>query len=161
VLVSANSSLTPRGAVLFFGVTAAASLGLAGALAARGFWPILPFAGLELFALGLALGLSMKRGRYREVVSVYGDRIVIERGVGTVEQRLELPRHWTRVELVPAPWRGHPSRLMLSSHGRRWEVGAVLTEAERESLRLRLAELIAGRAPADGTAARSATKEYE
>ncbi len=147
ILVSANSSLTRRGAALFLGVTAAASMMLAGVLTARGFWPVLPFAGLGLFALGMALGLNMKRGRYREFVSVYGDRIVIEKGIGTVEERLELPRHWTRVELVRAPWRGHPSRLLLRCHGRSWEVGAVLTETERESLGPRLAELIAGREP--------------
>lgn len=134
--------------MLFLGVTAAASMVLAGVFTARGFWPVLPFAGLGLFALGMALGLNMRRGRYREFVSVYGDRIVIEKGVGTVEERLELPRHWTRVELVRAPWRGHPSRLLLRCHGKSWEVGTVLTETERESLGLRLAELIAGREPA-------------
>jgi uncharacterized membrane protein len=147
ILVSANSSLTRQGAALFLGVTAAASMVLAGVLTARGFWPVLPFAGLGLFALGVALGLNMKRGMYREFVSVYGDRIVIEKGVGTVEERLELPRHWTRVELVRAPWRGHPSRLLLRCHGKSWEVGAVLTETERESLGPRLAELVAGREP--------------
>ncbi|MGD9386788.1 MAG: DUF2244 domain-containing protein [Gammaproteobacteria bacterium] len=159
VLVSANSSLSRQGAFLFFGVTSAASLLLAGALAAQGFWPVLPFAGIELFALGLALGLSMKRGRYREFVSVYGDRIVIERGAGTMEERVELPRHWTRVELVPSPWRGHPPRLLLCYGTQRREIGAVLTGEERESLRLRLAELIAGTEPADATGRGSRTNE--
>ena len=160
ILVSANASLTPRDAVVFFGVTAAASLLLAGLLAVRGFWPVLPFAGLELFALGLALGLSMRRGRYREFVSVYRDRIVIERGVGAVEERLEMPRHWTRVELVRAPRRGHPSRLLLSCHGKSREVGAVLTETERESLRLRLAELIVGREPGIGNRSADRDERY-
>lgn len=137
----------------------AGSLVLAGALAARGFWPVLPFAGLELFALGLALGLSMRRGRYREFVSVYGDRIVIERGAGAVEERFELPRAWARVALERSPRRGHPSRLLLRCRGRQWEIGAVLTEAERESLRRRLAELVAGMEPADATAGRPVTKE--
>lgn len=159
VLVSANSSLSRREAFLFFGVTSAASLLLAGALAARGFWPVLPFAGLELFALGLALGLSMKRGRYREFVSVYGDRIVIERGAGAMEERFELPRQWTRVELEPSPWRGHPARLLLCHGKERREIGAVLTGSERESLRLRLAELIAGMEPAAATARGGRTKE--
>nr|WP_276611209.1 DUF2244 domain-containing protein [Thioalkalivibrio sp. XN8] len=151
--------MSRQGAFLFFGVTAAASLLLAGALAARGFWPVLPFAGIELFALGLALGLSMKRGRYREFVSVYGDRIVIERGAGAVEERIELPRHWTRVELEPSPWRGHPARLLLCCGRERREIGAVLTGSERESLRQRLAELIAGTGPADATGQAGRTNE--
>lgn len=161
VLVSANSSLTRRNAALFFGVTAAASMLMAAMLAVRGFWPVLPFAGMELFALGLALGLSMRRGRYREFVSVYQDRIVIERGVGAMEERLEIPRHWARVDLERAPWRGHPSRLLLRCHGKSWEVGAVLTEAERESLRPRLEELIGGRKPSAATGERFATNELE
>ncbi len=161
ILVSANSSLTRQGALLFFGVTAGMSLLIAGLLAARGFWPVLPFAGLELFVLGLALGLSQRRGRYREVVSIYPDRIVIEKGVGAVEERFELPRNWTKVELVPARWRGHPSRLLLRCHGKRWEVGAVLTETERQSMRGRLAELIDGRELSHATGERSAAKDCE
>jgi uncharacterized membrane protein len=133
---------------LFFGITAAGSLLLAGLVAYRGFWPVLPFAGLELFALGLALGLSMRRGRYRELVSVHADRVVVEQGIDKVEQRTELPRAWTRVELERAPWPGHPSRLLLRCHGRCCEIGRVLTESERESLGVRLAELIAGTTPA-------------
>lgn len=137
--------------MLFFGITAAASLGFAGVLAAKGFWPVLPFAGLELFALGLALGLTVRRGRYREFVSVYSDRIVIEKGAGQVEERVEIPRAWARLELQRAPWRGHPGRLLVRCHGKSWEVGAVLTETERESLRRRLAELIAETASGQAT----------
>jgi uncharacterized membrane protein len=84
---------------------------------------------------------------------VYGDRIVVEKGVGTVEECFQLPRQWTRVELVRARWHGHPSRLLLRWHGRSLEVGAVLTEAERESLGLRLAELVAGSDAAQAAAA--------
>ena len=134
-------------------MTAAASLVMAGALTVRGFWPVLPFAGLGLFALGVALGLNMRRGQYREFVSVYGDRIVVEKGVGTVEECFQLPRQWTRVELERARWRGHPSRLLLRWRGKSVEVGAVLTEAERASLGLRLAELVAGGAAAQPGAA--------
>ena len=161
ILVSANASLTRQGAALFLGVTAVASLMMAGVLTAHGFWPVLPFAGLGLFALGMALGMNMRRGRYREFVSVYGDRIVVERGVGRLEERFELPRHWTQVERVRAPWRGHPSRLLLRCHGKSWEVGAVLTETERDSLAPRLAELVAGRTPVPATGTRLATNDSD
>jgi uncharacterized membrane protein len=132
---------------------------LAVGLAARGFWPVLPFAGLELFALGVALGMSMRRGRYRELVSVFGDRIVIERGVDAVRERIELPRHWTRVELAASPRRGHPSRLLLACGGKRLEIGAILTEAERVGLQKRLAELVAAREPVGATTAPPAAND--
>ena len=142
--VSANCSLTPRDAVLFFAGVAVGSLTLAVTLAIRGFWPVLPFAGLELLALGAALVVSQRRGRYREVISVFSDRVVIERTDGGRIGRDEFPRAWARVELVAPRHRGHPGRLFVGSHGRRCEVGRALTEEERRSMSGRLKALIAG-----------------
>jgi len=56
------------------------SLGIALLFVARGYWPVLPFAGLELLVLGIALWISMRRGAYREVISIYPDRIEVEKG---------------------------------------------------------------------------------
>lgn len=142
--VSANCALTSRDALVFFAGVATGSLALAGLLAIRGFWPVLPFAGLEILALGLALRLSLKRGRYREVISVFRDRVVVEQGGGAPVTRVEFPRAWARVELEASPYRGHPGRLFVGSHGRRCEVGRTLTEEERRSMSDRLRALIAG-----------------
>jgi uncharacterized membrane protein len=125
----------------------------------HGFWPVLPFAGVELFALGVALGLSLKRGQRREVISVYRDRVLIEKGAGTVEEQLEMPRQWARVVLEQPRWRGHPSRLLVGCHGKRWEIGAALTEAERERLARRLVELINDGAAAGAHEQRPETKD--
>lgn len=144
IFVSARCALDARSAVAFFAFVAVGALALAGVFAARGYWPILPFAGVELFALGFALGLSLRRGRYREVISVFADRVVVEKGEPGRMDYVELPRAWLVVELAASPRRGHPSRLCLGSHGRRCEIGAPLTEAEREGLGARLRELIAG-----------------
>jgi uncharacterized membrane protein len=142
--VSANCSLSPRGALLFFGVTAVGSLAVAGLFAWHGMWPILPFAGLELFALGTALGLSMRRGRYWEVISVHEDRVTIERHGYEPGESVEFARHWAQVELRPSRRPGHPGRLLIRSHGRACEVGVTLTEDERRELADRLRELIGG-----------------
>ncbi len=120
------------------------SVSLAVLLATRGFWPVLPFAGLELLALGLALRVSLRRGRYREVISVFADRVVIEQGSSQPTQVTEFPRAWARVELAESRYRGHPGRLTIGSHGRWCEVGRTLTDEERKSLSHRLRELIAG-----------------
>jgi uncharacterized membrane protein len=142
--VSANCSLTPRDALVFFVGVAVGSLALAVLLAIRGFWPVLPFAGLELLALGAALVVSQRRGRYREVISVFPDRVVIERTDGGRVSRSEFPRAWARVELVASRHRGHPGRLLVGSHGRRCEVGRTLTDEERRSMGERLKSLVAG-----------------
>ena len=142
--VSANCSLTPRDAIVFFAGVAVGSLTLAVSLAIRGFWPVLPFAGLELLALGAALVASQRKGRYREVISVFSDRVVIERTEGGRIGRDEFPRAWARVDLVASRHRGHPGRLFVGSHGRRCEVGRTLTEEERRSMSGRLKALITG-----------------
>ena len=141
--VRANCSLTPRDALVFFAGVAVGSFALAVLLTIRGFWPVLPFAGLELLALGIALYVSQRRGRYREVISVFRDRVVIEQAGGGPSSRVEFPRAWARVELVASPHRGHPGRLFVGSHGRRCEVGRTLTDEERRSMGDRLRELIA------------------
>ena len=141
--VCANNSLSPRGALLFMAITALAVFTLSGLLAFQGFWPVLPFAGLELFLLGLALGMSLRRGRRREIISVDADRVrVTLETPGRPPVTREFSRHWARVERRAAPRRGHPGRLLIASHGRSVEVGSMLTEDERRSLGRRLAELI-------------------
>lgn len=143
ILVSANCSLTPGMAVVFFLGVATGSLSVAMYFVWHGFWPVLPFAGLELAALGGALWLSQRRGRYREVISVFEDRVCVEKGSGGPEEVFDMPRTWVRVVRERGRRRGHPGRLYLTSHGRRVEIGHPLTETERESLGRRVTELLA------------------
>ena len=48
---------------------------VAAAWALKGYWLNLPFAGLELVVLGIALAITVRRGRYREVIR-FGKRYV-------------------------------------------------------------------------------------
>ena len=115
---------------------------VAGGFAAAGYWPILPFAGLELLALGAALYWSMRQGRNRELIRVDDRLVTVQRYPGGEQDEIEFARHWTRVELVPAGSRHWPSRLMLRSRGRSVEIGSFLTDSERLGLKKRLAEVI-------------------
>ena len=146
--VSANCSLSQRGAWIFFGVVAASSLAVAGFFAWHGFWPVLPFAGLELlvlgFVLGVVLGYSMRQGSQREVISVYADQVVVQRETADGRDEARFQRHWAHTRLVPPRGRARRSRLILCAHGREWEVGAMLNESARASLGRRLADLVGG-----------------
>lgn len=137
-----NCSLTPRAATLFFLGIVAVSLGVAGSFAAAGYWPILPFAGLELLALGLALRWSMRHGRTREYICVDERRVRIRKAGVNRLREYEFARPWTRVELRRPASPNWPSRLLLSSMGRSVEIGAFLTEDERDGLKQRLDELL-------------------
>lgn len=140
--LSPNCSLTPRSATLFFASVTAVCLPVALACAAAGLWPVLPFAGAELLGLGLALHLSLRRGRVREYIRVdERDVTVGRREAGrAVEHRFARP--WTRVRLRRARVASWPSRLLVGAMGRSVEVGAFLTEGERRRLGRRLSEVI-------------------
>ncbi len=128
--------------MLFFLSIVAVSLGVAGGFALAGYWPILPFAGLELLGLGLALCWSMRHARTREYISV-DERHVRVRKAGVKRlQEYEFARPWTRVELRRPASPNWPSRLLLSSMGRSVEVGNFLTEDERDGLKKRLDEVL-------------------
>ena len=137
-----NCALTWRGALFFYAFVSASSLGVAIYFTVHGYWPVLPFAGLELAALGVALWISMQRGAYREIISIYPDRIVIEKGRPNANESTVFPLHWAHVNLRHLRTASHPSKLTISSHGRSCEIGACLTESERLGLSRRLEELI-------------------
>lgn len=111
----------------------------------HGFWPVLPFAGLELAAVGWALAVSMRRSRYREVVSFSEERVSIEFGVAGqgAAARVEWPRAWTRVWLEKDGSRRHaPTRLVFGSSAQRVVVARCLTDEEREALLIRFKNLL-------------------
>ncbi len=137
-----NCSLTRRTATIFFLCIATVSLGIAGSFAAAGYWPILPFAGLELAALGAALWFSMRQGRMRELIRVDESNVTVRKSHGDQVHEYEFQRPWTRVHLQRSSAGNWPSRLSLRSMGRSVVVGAFLTDEERDGLRHRLTEVI-------------------
>jgi uncharacterized membrane protein len=137
-----NCSLTPQGARLFVGSLAAVTFGVAGFFALQGFWPVLPFAGLEIGLLAWAVRASMRRGSEREVIVVSEAQVVIERRSPSGSRLSVFPRHWARVTLRDPQRARYPSRLTIESHGRACEVGRFLTEDERRSLAARLVQLV-------------------
>jgi uncharacterized membrane protein len=137
-----NSSLSPRAACVFYLSVAAVSLGIATSFAMLGYWPILPFAGLELLGLGAAMLTCQRRAQAREYISVDAHSVVVsKRGPGW-KRDYRLARPWTRVDLQAAGVAHWPSRLLLRCSGRSVEVGTFLTEDERRGLRARLREVI-------------------
>lgn len=119
------------------------SLAIGVFFASRGFWPVLPFAGLEVGAFVAALWVSLKGNRYREVLTFAGNCVRIE--FGTVGQgaqsSIELRRDWMRVVVEAGPHRNSPTRLLLKSFGQCVEVARCITDEERERLGARIRNL--------------------
>lgn len=144
LVIGPNASLSARQALVFFAGTGGVCLSIAAVFAAFGFWPILPFAGLELAALGAALAVAMRRNRYREVVVFDGAQVRIEFGlVGEgMRARCEWPRSATRVWLERGSHATGPTGLVLACGASRVTLATCLTDAERASLAARLKELL-------------------
>jgi uncharacterized membrane protein len=137
-----NCSLTVRGARVFFASACLVPLGLGGFLALKGFWPILPFAGLEMALLAWALKVSLERRFHSQTITVTHACVTIESRERAANERVVFPRHWAQVKLRRPAASLHPSRLTIESHGRQCELGSFLTEEERRGLALRLQRLV-------------------
>lgn len=144
LVIGPNASLSPRQALSFFSGIGLICIGIAAVFAAQGYWPVLPFAGLELLALGVALVVVLRRNRYREVLWFEGERVRLECGmVGQGAQaRLEWPRSSLRVWIEPGPHATSPTQLVLACGPQRTVIGGCLTDAERAALARRLKELV-------------------
>ena len=90
-----NCSLSVRGARLFFVAACIAPFGIAGFLALRGFWPILPFAGLEMALLAWALAVCLERRFHSQTITVTEDDVHIERARSEHREPVCFEEHWS------------------------------------------------------------------
>ena len=144
-VIRPNRSLTWLQAGVFFGLCVLLSFGIGVAFFVRGLPLVLPFSGIEMLALGIALYLSMRDASRQEVVSIGAHRITVEFGCRRPETLFELSRAWVQVVLERPAGTWHPSRLTLRSHGREIEIGSFLTEDERQALGRELARCVTPR----------------
>ena len=115
IVIRPNCNFTGRGALLLFLAMTFPVLVVAIAWALRGYWLILPFAGLELVVLGIALAITVHRGGYREVIR-FGTRFVgVRRGYAGRQEHVEFPRPRTRAWIEPGPSPALPGRLFLGA----------------------------------------------
>jgi len=140
--VRPNCSLSPRGTWVFLMSAGAASLGPGIVLLAMGYWPVLPFAGIEFLALTSATWWSIRKGQYREVIELRDDKVTIEKFSHTGRARMEAPVHWCSVSLMAGEHRWSPRKLVLRAGLQDCEVASCLTESERFQLWQRLHTLI-------------------
>ena len=140
--ISPNCSLTPHGALVFFGIVCLGSFGIAAILTFMGYWPVLPFAGLEMAVLAWALKASLERRHHHEIITISDSEVRVAMRDRAQTREVVFPRHWAQVKLRRPVSGLHPSHLIIESHGRRFEVGSFLTEEERRGLAKRLTRLI-------------------
>lgn len=106
IIARPNQSASWEANVYTLLALAVPTLGIAVLLTSLGAWPVLPFAGLELLALGAALYRVNYRQQYRQVVTFRGDSVDIDKGYRSPEQHWHLARSHTGLTITtPArPW---------------------------------------------------------
>lgn len=130
-----NDSLSPAGRRWFFISILVVSFGIAAGWALNGAWYVLPFAGLEMAVLYLALVVLARHAGDRESIAIDEDRVLVERTRMGRSVRHEFSRHWAQVVLARS---GSKSALRMRSHGREVEIGEFLTDAQREAVAIDL-----------------------
>ena len=114
-----NCSVTPAQLGWFYASLCVVSLGIAAFFWLQGATLILPFAWLELAAVGLAFLVYARHASDGERISLKGRQLVVELENAGQLQRAEFNRDWVRVE----PVADDRSLIQLSGQGRRVNVG--------------------------------------
>ncbi len=118
-LLRRNCSVTPAQLVRLYLSLCVVSLGIATLFWFQGARMIMPFAWLELLAVGAAFIVYARHARDGEKITLAGPRLVVELDHGGRTERAEFSREWVRVE----PRSGDGSLIEVSGQGRRVVVG--------------------------------------
>lgn len=108
IVAKPNQSANWRTNLLVLIALAIPSLGIAIAFALLGAWPILPFAGLELMALGSALYYVNWKLQYRHVITLSENEVRIDKGFYLPRRSWQFSRQGTGLAITPEkhPWEG-------------------------------------------------------
>jgi uncharacterized membrane protein len=131
-LLKRNCSATPRQMLGFFGSLAVLSLAIGAFFWIQGATLVMPFAWIELSALGVALVLYARHATDSESIHLRPGRLTVEYACGRHVEHVEFAPAWVRVE----PELGDRSLIELSGQGRRIAVGRFV----RPELRRQLAD---------------------
>lgn len=140
-----HRSLTPRGFVAFFGITAAlVAVPLVAILGSPVLWMILPFVAVTFWAAWAAIARNTRDGaRLSEELTLAPDRIALtHRPLRGPVSTWEANPHWVRLAIRPEGG-PVPDYLTLRGGGREVELGAFLSDGERRALHADLAERLA------------------
>ncbi len=129
-LIKRNCSVTPVQLVRLYISLCVVSLGIAGLFWMQGARMIMPFAWLELLAVGTAFVVYARHARDGEKITLHGPRLVVELENGGRTERAEFARDWVRVE----PRSGDGSLIEVSGQGRTVVVGRHLRPELRPAL---------------------------
>ena len=123
---------------MFMGGFSILTLAIAIVFVIQGYWPILPFAGLEITVVGIAFWYMSRKAQDYDLITIENQQVSVVQRRDNIEQHFEFDRYWARIELVAGDRPMHAPRLMLGSHGKQVEIARALPQEGREALADRL-----------------------
>lgn len=136
-----NSSLTPECKVLAVAAIGLISLVIALFFALMGAWFVLPFAGLELVAVGYAFYYVHCHSCDYERIVIVNDQVSIETKSYKTYHQTRFNRYWVKVLLKQMP--GGDQALFFRSHGKEVMFGhCFMTSEERVKLASQLKQQV-------------------
>ena len=118
-LLKRNCSVTPAQLACLYASLCIVSVGIAGFFWSQGVRMIMPFALMELVAVGAAFWVYARHATDGERIVLQGAQLVVELESGGRVERAEFNREWVRVE----PKSGDGSLIEVSGQGRSVRVG--------------------------------------
>lgn len=118
-LLKRNCSSTPRQMLGGYAAICCVSMAIALFFWQQGATLVMPFAGIEMLALGAALVVYSRHATDCEQIRLQVDSLTVEQVFGGRVERAEFAPDWVRVE----PEQGDRSLIELSGQGRRIAVG--------------------------------------
>lgn len=131
LLLKRNCSITPSGLLWVYGLIAVATMGIAAAFAAFGAWMVLPFAGIEIVALGVAFALNGRHAGDYERIQLGEGMLKVEVRESDSVRCHEFNPAWASVRVAGV---GSGMRVLLGVPGRSLEIGRHLQEQGRLEL---------------------------
>jgi uncharacterized membrane protein len=129
-LLRRNCSMTPAQVMAFYLSLSAWSLAIAGAFWWRGATLVLPFAGIEILAVGAALFVYARHATDRERVTLEPGRLTVECTIGRRTDVADFAPAWVRIE----PEHGDRSLIEVSGQGQRISFGRFVRPELRRAL---------------------------
>ena len=124
LLLKRNCSIAPGALACVFAAIAVAVLGIGIGFAIAGAWLILPFAGLEVVALGAAFVLQARHATDYERIELAAGRLSVEVGEAERVAKYEIDARGARIEM-------QGPHVVLRAAGEAVEIGRHLGEEAR------------------------------
>lgn len=128
IIAKPNNSLSTEGGLKLLAAMAVFALIVALGFLKLGTWFVLPFAGLELLAFGLAFYCMQLHANDYESITIDEEQVVVEKQIRDNVVKTTFPRYWAQVDIKALP-KGKKV-LTISSHGKAVDFGQFVDEAQ-------------------------------